>query len=839
MSPLQEKLKKALQLKKSHRIIISAALTLCMTLMSAQRLLNTSLNTSLTQKSAELLTADIEIASTQALSTPNVKIISDTLPPHKTSRRQLFSSMIQFYGHQTKLVEIMAIEPNYPLRGQCSAIDSDGNIVPVATLLTSTQNAIVIGKQLMHTTDITFGSTIKIGNFSGTVIGIVNQEPDISIQSLKLGPRLYMNWDNIKVTGFDQQLSRKYHSTFIAFDTPELSDPWVDPLINALKIEGNQKTIQGSYGPSQPIVVRSFRDMNDSILRGFASVNQFFLFLSLFIFLMSGTAFGFIIWTTIIQKLPDIGNLRYLGIEIRRIHAFYTTEALRVASIATLFGLIIGAIIAQTCQWFIGTQMNLPFSLITPHPMDLMFIAGFSIIGIYLMTRCVMKLTTSMRLFDQEQPQRASLQMIGLMALLLLGCMATFLMLNKVSFPQTLGLIGGFFAIFLALNGIDRLGFVALKIIPTKNASLPQRLAIKYLSDGHTLRRMAFISICFSLIAMFSMSHYEKSLNHEFNPKNSDKVLPSLFVTDLYNHQLDEFKKLIYQTHKLSPLSRTRILSINNQSLKKYVEERDISNTTFLYREQNLSSRDTLYDTETLVTGEWFDPNNDIIEISVEERFAKRLKLRLNDQIQFSIFGLPFTGTISSFRSVDWSTFDPNFFMLIEPPHLKEFPQTWISAIYTKSDTETLDVQTTLAQAFPNASVIDIQNTSEKVLGFFKIFIVAFKLGALFSFFIGGCLFLLLGKLYVDIRKESYNMLFWIGMSQRNIQKISLIENLWFTAITAVSALIISLIIVSILFGTLIPIQLKINGLATGIIITSLIGIVCLEWKLKAGRNDL
>tara|TARA_B100001121_G_scaffold307061_1_gene327787 strand:- start:6622 stop:9141 length:2520 start_codon:yes stop_codon:yes gene_type:complete len=839
MSPLKEKLKKALQLKQSHQIIIGVALGLCMTLMSAQRLLNTSLDTSLTRKSAELLTADIEIASTQALSTKNIDIISDTLPAHQSSRRQLFSSMIQFYGQQTKLVEIMAIEPNYPLRGQCSAMDTAGNIVPVSTLLSSTQNAIVIGKALPQITDITFGSTIKIGNFTGTVVGIIHQEPDISIQSLKLGPRIYMALDNVTATGFDQQLSRKYHSTFIAFDAPEESDPWVNPLSNALGIEGNRKTIQGSYGPSQPIVVRSFRDMNESVLRGFSSVNQFFLFLSLFILLLSGTAFGFIIWTTIIQKLPDIGNLRYLGIQIRQIHAFYNSEALRVASIATVLGLIMGAIIAQLCQWFIGTQLNLPFALITIHPMDLLFIAGFSIIGIYLMTRCVMKLTTSTRLFDQEQPQRASLQIIGLMALLLLGFMAAFLLINQVSFIQTLGLIGGFFTVFLALNGIDRLGSRCLKIIPTKNASLPQRLAIKYLSDGHTLRRMAFISICFSLIAMFSMAHYEKSLNHEFNPKNSDKVLPSLFVTDLYNHQLAEFKAMISQPHKLSPLSRTRILSINNQALAKYVEERDLSNTTFLYREQNLSSRDTLYETETLDEGEWFDPNNNTIEISVEERFAKRLKLRLNDQIQFSIFGLPFTGTITSFRSVDWSTFDPNFFMLIEPPHLKEFPQTWISAIYTKSDTETLDVQAALAQAFPNASVIDIQNTSEKVLGFFKTFIVAFKLGALFSFFIGGCLFLLLGKLYVDIRKESYNMLFWIGMSQRNIRKISLIENLWFTGMTAVSALIISLIIVSILFGTLIPIQLKINGLATGIIITSLIGIVFLEWKLKEGRNDL
>ena len=186
MSALRVHLKKALQLKKSHLIIIGLALSISIALMSAQRLLNTSLETSLTNKSAELLTADIEIASTQALSTANITVIQNVLPKHSQSKRQLFSSMIQFYGNQTKLVEIMAIESNYPLRGQCTAFDNDSNIVPVATLLTSTKNAIVIGKQLMHTTDITFGSILKIGNFSGTVIGIINQEPDISIQSLKI-----------------------------------------------------------------------------------------------------------------------------------------------------------------------------------------------------------------------------------------------------------------------------------------------------------------------------------------------------------------------------------------------------------------------------------------------------------------------------------------------------------------------------------------------------------------------------------------------------------------------------------------------------------------------------
>ena len=834
ISPLKKKLRKALQLKKSHLVIVGLALSISISLMSAQRILNTSIELLLTNKSAELLTGDIEIASTQALSPENRQLIGNTLPQHQTTNRQIFTSMIQFYGNQTKLVEIVAIESNYPLRGNCTATDNDGNIVPITTLLNTQPSAIVISQQLMLNTDITFGSTVSIGEFKGTVVGVVNQEPDISIQSLSLGPRLYMHLTNVPATGFDQVLSRNYHSLFIAFDQSSTSDFWVEPLATALGIQGNQKTIQGSYGPSQPIIVRSFRDMNEALLRGFSSVNQFFLILSLFILLLSGTAFGFIIWTSILQKLADIGNLRYLGITIRQVHQFYTYEAIRIAIIATILGFFNGALIAQLCQWLIAKQWNLPIDWVTIHPMDACFIAGFSILGIYLMTICVMTLTKTNGVFNNEQTQKINMKVLGMIAGVLLGFMAIFLIMNGVNTKQAIILIGVFLMVFVCLSIIDRIVEVILKKIPTKKISLPTRIAIKYLSDGHTLRRMAFISICFSLIGIFTMAHYEASLNNEFNPKNSTNVLPSLFVTDLYGHQMNAFKSLVTNRHTLSPLARTRIIAINHQPLPSYVTDRKISETTFLYREQNLSSRSTMYPTETLVQGQWFDPDNPLIELSVEERFAKRLKLKLNDTLEFSIFGIPFLTTITSIRSVDWSTFDPNFFLLIEPPHLTQFPQTWVSAIYTNDDAETLATQTQLAETFPNATIIDIQRTSQKVLGFFKTFIAAFKMGALFSFFIGGCLFLLLGKLYVDIRKDSYNMLHWIGMSKTSIQTTSLIENMIFASITYLTALIISLGIASILFSFFVPIPLKINGSVMVGTAFVLLGMVSIEWRLKS-----
>ncbi len=833
MNKLHKKLTKALKLKRSHLIIIGIALTLSIALMSAQRILNTSMRAMLTEKSAELLTADIEIATTEAISSKNITHIESVLTNQKHTKRQIFSSMIQFYGDQSELAEIVAVENEYPLRGECLGIDAENSMQSISTLLGQASNAVVISERLYNETDLTFGSTITIGNFSAVVTGIIKSEPDISIQSLQLGPRIYMSLKNSKETGFDPNLSRKYHSYLIRLDDPEKANTISQELMNVLGIKSDQKTVQGSYGPAQPMVVRNYNDVNESIIEGFDAMHQFFLFLSLFVLLLTGTAFGFIIWTSIIQKLHDIGNLRYLGVSIRQIQTFYKKETVNIAIAATAIGLIVGTILAQIAQWIIGLQMNLAFFIVKINPIDIAFIAIFSVLGIYSMTNSVLKITETNGLFDNEQPQQTNFKIISLISIALFIFMIIFLLLNHIKFNTSMMIIALFFSVFVVLSGLDAGIFSLLKKLPLNAFSLSTRLALKYLCDGHTIRRMAFLSICFSLISILTMAHYEASLNAEFSPKKSNKTLPSIFFIDMYTNQVDGFKTLVPERHTISPMVRTRITKINNELLNEYEKNQGINDSHFLYREQNLSSRKTLYETEKVLEGNWYQANTKDIEISIERRFAKRLKLKLNDSIEFSMLGFPFKGTITSIRSVDWSTFEPNFFMLINPPNLDTLPQTWVGAIYTSSAEETSRIQNLLTVNFPNVSIIDVQKTSEKILGFFKTFILAFKIGAIYCFFIGGLLFILLGKLYSDIREEGYSMLHWIGMGKNRIQAISLIENLWFSGITYICAFSISVIICLILFTFFIPIPLVFNWTSSAIILVLLIGLVTFQWYSK------
>ena len=141
------------------------------------------------------------------------------------------------------------------------------------------------------------------------------------------------------------------------------------------------------------------------------------------------------------------------------------------------------------------------------------------------------------------------------------------------------------------------------------------------------------------LITILAIGHYELSLTKEFNPDTEQSKLPNIFLIDLYKQQISDFQSMVSQEHNLAMMVRTRFSKINNEHVSEYAKK--LSNDYFLVREQNLTSRANLYDSEYLIKGTWFDPDNNIIEASIEERFARRLKLSLGDELEFIFVGIP------------------------------------------------------------------------------------------------------------------------------------------------------------------------------------------------------
>ena len=53
---------------------------------------------------------------------------------------------------------------------------------------------------------------------------------------------------------------------------------------------------------------------------------------------------------------------------------------------------------------------------------------------------------------------------------------------------------------------------------------------------------------------------------------------------------------------------------------------------------------------------------------------AKEMHLKLGDPLEFDVQGVPFAATVGSIRKVDWSRFEPNFFVVFPTGVLEAAP---------------------------------------------------------------------------------------------------------------------------------------------------------------------
>jgi putative ABC transport system permease protein len=123
-------------------------------------------------------------------------------------------------------------------------------------------------------------------------------------------------------------------------------------------------------------------------------------------------------------------------------------------------------------------------------------------------------------------------------------------------------------------------------------------------------------------------------------------------------------------------------------------------------REFNLSMADTLRDDNKVTAGTFWKATPATPELSVEENFAADLGWKIGDRIAFDIAGQRFEAPVTSLRSVEWESFQPNFFVLASPGALDGYPASHITALQVPPQQARFTAE--LVQAFPNLSVIDV-----------------------------------------------------------------------------------------------------------------------------------
>ena len=83
-----------------------------------------------------------------------------------------------------------------------------------------------------------------------------------------------------------------------------------------------------------------------------------------------------------------------------------------------------------------------------------------------------------------------------------------------------------------------------------------------------------------------------------------------------------------------------------------------------------------------IIKGKWWhsDQNNNL-ELSLDQKVATDLKLKIGDSITFNIYGNSVSGIITNFRKVDYRDLNINFAILFNPKYASKIPHEFMSTV--------------------------------------------------------------------------------------------------------------------------------------------------------------
>jgi putative ABC transport system permease protein len=166
------------------------------------------------------------------------------------------------------------------------------------------------------------------------------------------------------------------------------------------------------------------------------------------------------------------------------------------------------------------------------------------------------------------------------------------------------------------------------------------------------------------------------------------------------------------QAPEFTPLLRSRISAINGQALEDYAVPNRFARRE-LADEINLTCLTDLGEDNSVIAGSWWLPDASEAQLSLEQTYAQRTGLELGDAIEFSVGGEILSVTVTSIRTVQWESFRPNFFVVLNPGFAEQYAHTYISSLRVEPEQRAVMLQ--LARQFPAVSVIDIGAVIEQV----------------------------------------------------------------------------------------------------------------------------
>ena len=721
-------------------------------------------------RSRAMLTADLSVTARRQLSQEENQIMRKLLPEGTMSCETVdFFSMVSG-ANRSRLVQVRAIEGDFPFYGELK-LEANPNSQTAKPLQES--KTTWISQDLSQQLSLKEGDSIKLGDTTFTVAGVIREEPSGSRQLLAMAPRLYVGRNQLADTKLLTRGSTAWYSHLIKLPVgtsesevaKHLNQAFSDP---AVKVETHQ-----SAGEQ---ISRLTKYLNDYL--GLASLIGFFL---------SVVGASYLLRSYLFRRLKDIAILLTVGMAPRSAQSVFIIQTLFLSAISIFPALLISAVLLPLMTKFLATL--LPFHLSPQISWESGIIAFFfCTVGNFLfclpLLQKLMTLKPVLLLSDSNQ---AALHLnkrerLGYLLAFLFYWLLSVLLSHSWR-------VGSFFMMSFTVSIAFVLGvglFFLTQIEPfLKELSLIPRLALRNLVRHKiaTLSSLLTIGMGVGLFNLILLT--QRNLQKEIEPDQASH-LPSYFLFDIQEEQVTSLthflgkQKIVFT--EMSPLIRARLISRNGRSFEKDLSPRgnetreEETQREFRNRGVNLSYRKELSSSESLSKGTPIIAGEFPPGISVEQDYAKQLGFAIGDRLELDIQGISVVGVIKNFRKVKWISFQPNFFIQFGSGVLEDAPKTYLTSLAPMSVQKKNLFQEALVVNFPNISAVDVSQVIERILKISRKVSGALQVMALLSLITGLVVIGSISYHQAQQRRWETALLKTLGVPFETIRSISRIE---------------------------------------------------------------
>ncbi|WP_404230697.1 ABC transporter permease [Acinetobacter venetianus] len=733
--------------------LLIIALSLAISATTALKFSNTQVQNAVTLQAAEMLGADLVLSDNQPIQENwheqakklNLKQASVTL----------FGSMAHTQD-QFVMVNVKAIDGAFPLRGQLE-------IAPKAQQIK--QGEVWLSPRAMDLLGVKLEDNVAIADGEFKVSGLIEHDSNQELGFSGFSPTVIIHQADIAKTNAIQVGSRIEYRLLMAGE-PNAVDAYkkifkqqIDPESDNQKVESQAETAEQTS-----LKLRDASQSNTRLMKPIENLDTFLQLANLLTILLCGIAIALTSQRYVQQNQDHIALMRCLGASKKQILSAYIILLGIVSLISIALGSLIGiglgyGLLQLMLQLIPQLQLSFALSdLLMALPIAI-FTSVMVLIGFILPSIWELLNTPPIRVIRQQERSRKSyvaMFAVGISSLIIFSLvLSDNLQLSLLVLVAILVLCTVLFAmIWLLLKAIKRLKHPLSAYVRT-----PHQTALQ----------ITALALGLSLITVLSVLRTDLLQRWQ---QQLPEGTPNQFVYGLPPFDMPQFKQQLEQNNwsstPLYPNIRGRLIAKNNQAFSPEL----IKQNNSLRRELNLTQA-SAYPTDNVITqGE---ANFSAVgQVSVEEKLATELGIKIGDQLRFSLPEGILEAKVINLRSVEWESFSPNFFFIFSPQTMDENAGSYLGSFYVPTVDQPKMVQ--LIQQFSNTVFIDVGRILDEVKRLMNVLVQIVTVLAVLVGMSGVLVLIACLNVLMDERRKEVALLRSFGVAKNKLKRMLSLE---------------------------------------------------------------